>query len=745
MKVSVFCGGSYVSGMEIMTLNLIDGLRRRGHDVRVLSSGWNDGDFEERLDKRRIEFDTAYLGKLTRRVGWRYLWWSINTVARWPGALLAVRRHLANFGPDVVLLFNRDAALLVAPVLRHRPCVFHVAEFPSDRGARVGPYRIIDRWVKGWIAVSHHVGDALQDSGIARRKISIVYNGIPSSVVGKRTPEQGAIRLGICGQIGAWKGHDDLIDALSLLKHRGYDVRALIFGKGDPSYIDDLKRKARAATVESLLEWRGFVRDFPGMYAALDIVAVPSRVKEAFGLVAAEAGLNGIPVVATRRGGSRKLLLTERPGSLWMPKLPSNWRTGSRSWLSRATCGRLSAWQHGRGCLESSLWRPWWRGTSEFSRRSWRHDLPGPRRECGAGAGKRGSGAREPPGPRPSQGRHRQSSSFGRWCHLGGQVCTRPGAEVEGKAFIAMEYVEGQTLQQRLKKGPLRLNQLLGLGVEIAEAVDTAHQKQIVHRDLKTANIMVTPEGHIKVLDFGVAKHLLMDVRSESDASTFSGRLTSADTTPGTVIYMSPEQVRGEPIDARTDLFSLGVVLYEMATGSVPFQGATSGMTYDLILNRGPVPVRGLNPDVPDELEHIIVKALEKDRDHRYQSARDLVVDLKRLKRDSSTSMSPVSGSRAPVTTSPKKKNVWSIAAAVGAAVMFALGILLFAPVVDAPGDSIDSLAVLPFENVHNDPDIDYLADGIAETLINRLSQLPQLEVMARSTAFRYRGPDIDP
>ena len=317
--------------------------------------------------------------------------------------------------------------------------------------------------------------------------------------------------------------------------------------------------------------------------------------------------------------------------------------------------------------------------------------------------------------------------------------------EVDGKAFIAMEYVEGQTLQQRLKKGPLRLNQLLGLGVEIAEAVDTAHQKQIVHRDLKTANIMVTPEGHIKVLDFGVAKHLLMDVRSESDASTFSGRLTSADTTPGTVIYMSPEQVRGEPIDARTDLFSLGVVLYEMATGSVPFQGATSGMTYDLILNRGPVPVRGLNPDVPDELGHIIVKALEKDREHRYQSARDLVVDLKRLKRDSSTSMRPVSGSRAPVTTSPKKKNVWSIAAAVGAAVMFALGILLFAPVVDAPGDSIDSLAVLPFENVHNDPDIDYLADGIAETLINRLSQLPQLEVMARSTAFRYRGPDIDP
>ena len=318
--------------------------------------------------------------------------------------------------------------------------------------------------------------------------------------------------------------------------------------------------------------------------------------------------------------------------------------------------------------------------------------------------------------------------------------------EVEGKAFIAREYVEGQTLQRRLKKGPLRLNQLLGLGIEIAEAVEAAHQKQIVHRDLKTANIMVTPEGHIKILDFGVAKHLAMDDRSESDASTFSGRLTSADTTPGTVIYMSPEQVRGEPIDARTDLFSLGVVLYEMATGSVPFQGATSGMTYDLILNRGPVPVRGLNPDVPDDLERIIVKALEKERDHRYQSAKDLVVDLKRLKRDSSTpSMRPVSGSPAPVRTSPKKKNVWGVAGGVAAAVLVALGVLLFAPSVDAPSESIDSLAVLPFENVRNDPEVDYLSDGIAETLINRLSQIEQLHVMARSTAFRYRGEDIDP
>lgn len=317
--------------------------------------------------------------------------------------------------------------------------------------------------------------------------------------------------------------------------------------------------------------------------------------------------------------------------------------------------------------------------------------------------------------------------------------------DVDGKAFIAMEYVEGETLHDRLKRGPIRLSLLLGLGIEIAEAIEAAHQKQIVHRDLKTANIMVTPEGHAKVLDFGVAKNLAMDGPAESDASTFSGRLTSADTTPGTVIYMSPEQVRGEPIDSRTDLFSLGVVLYEMATGSLPFQGATSGMTYDAILNRGPAPVRGLNPDVPEDLERIILKAVEKDRDHRYQSARDLVVDLKRLKRDSSMSIAPSSGSHAPIAAEPSSKRGRNVALALAAVALLVVGLVTFAPSGDAPRGSIDSLAVLPFENVRDDPDVDYLSDGIAETLINRLSQLDRLHVMARSTAFRYRGRDVDP
>ena len=307
--------------------------------------------------------------------------------------------------------------------------------------------------------------------------------------------------------------------------------------------------------------------------------------------------------------------------------------------------------------------------------------------------------------------------------------------EVEGKAYIAMEYIEGTTLFEKVASGPLPLPRVLELGAEIAEALEAAHKKQIVHRDIKSANIMVTPEGHVKILDFGLARMLAMEALSASKIDTYSGRLSSHDSTPGTVIYMSPEQVRGEPIDGRTDVFSLGVVLYEMVTAKLPFQGATSGLIYDAILNLGPRPPTYHNPQVPPELERIILKALEKDREHRYQNARDLMVDLKRLKRDADA---PRGAAASPGKWIGNRKTALVAAVLLVAAV----GAALFTLLPSSPSAPIDSLAVLPFENTRSDPEIDYLSEGIAETLINRLSPIPEIRVMARSTAFRYRGLD---
>jgi serine/threonine protein kinase len=205
--------------------------------------------------------------------------------------------------------------------------------------------------------------------------------------------------------------------------------------------------------------------------------------------------------------------------------------------------------------------------------------------------------------------------------------------------FLAMELMEGATLKHHMTGGPLPLAEVIEWGTEIGDALGTAHNKGIVHRDIKPANIFVTERGHIKILDFGLAK--LMPARADGNLSAMptasqSEPLTRPGTVMGTSAYMSPEQVRGEEMDARTDLFSFGVVLYEMVTGVLPFRGETSGLIADAILNRTPVaPVR-LNPDLPPKLEEIINKALEKDRKLRYQNAADLQTDLRRLARDSS-------------------------------------------------------------------------------------------------------------
>ena len=337
--------------------------------------------------------------------------------------------------------------------------------------------------------------------------------------------------------------------------------------------------------------------------------------------------------------------------------------------------------------------------------------------------------------------------------------------------FIATEYIEGETLHSRLKSEPMSLKSVLDVAIQVASALDAAHRAGIIHRDIKPENVMIRPDGLVKILDFGIAK--LTEKKAESIDAEAATAIKAEGTSPGMIIgtasYMSPEQAKGKPVDARSDIFSFGVVLYEMLTGKQPFNGENSLDVIGSILNKEPVPLNQLAPDIPRELQRIVEKSLRKDREQRYQTAKDLLIDLKDVKQDLEL-QNKQERTAAPNREEPKTQilsattsnalHTTSSAEYVANEIKshksgFAIGliVLLFASIGlgywffssrSSNTSQIESIAVMPFVNESGNSDVEYLSDGMTETLISSLSQIPKLNVKARSSVFRYKGKESD-
>jgi glycosyltransferase involved in cell wall biosynthesis len=305
-KILVWCGGSYVSGLEHVALDVMDGLQNRDYEVFCIINAWNDGDFINRLNQIGIQYAEVPLGMVSMSLYPKHIWWTISALAYLPKAWLDFYRIQAKVDPDFSIFYNLHPLLWLYPFTKKESLIYHVHDLPEVTSKQKRIFEYIDRSTASVLAASENIKSRLHELGVNPSKVEVLYHGIHLelfSTIPLDGGDESPVRIGIVGQIGPWKGHEDLFRAASILKSRGLSFEVLVYGKGDEGYVENMKRLALDLEIEEQIHWKGHERDQAKIYDSIDICTIPSRFKDPFPLVALESGASGIPVVATRQGG----------------------------------------------------------------------------------------------------------------------------------------------------------------------------------------------------------------------------------------------------------------------------------------------------------------------------------------------------------------------------------------------------------------------------------------------------------
>jgi glycosyltransferase involved in cell wall biosynthesis len=325
MKIIVICSGTYCYGEETVSLAVMSGLKENGHTVHCLASGWNNGEFPSQLRVREISYTLVRLGKISKILKFPYVWWTLNAIARLPEGILKSLWAIRSVRPDVILCTTFEKGSMLLPFISDTRVVYHVHAV-DEKSRHLKRIVLKHGRTALFLAVSKSIADRLEVMGIPSERIRVVHNGvesIPPDALRKHSATDDCLSIGIVGQVGRWKGHEDLFHAISALHKRGANIRLSVFGNGMSKFADELKALAKTLQIESLINWMGFVQNRDEIYSLLDVCVVPTRTAEPFGMVAVEAGIRGIPVVATAVGGLVEIVIDQETGVLIPPSNPS--------------------------------------------------------------------------------------------------------------------------------------------------------------------------------------------------------------------------------------------------------------------------------------------------------------------------------------------------------------------------------------------------------------------------------------